>query len=47
MVPTGQFSIVIILLGSSNFQTGVSNQMPADATDIFFCEGWRGKKIEF
>lgn len=35
MVSTGQFSIVIILLGSSNFQTRVSNQMPANATDIF------------
>lgn len=35
MVPTGQFSIVIILLGSGNFQTRVSDQMPANATDIF------------
>lgn len=44
MVPTGQFSIVIGLPGSSNFQAHVYDQMPATATDIFFCKGGGERK---
>lgn len=46
VVSAGQFCIVISLLGSSNFQTWVSNQMPANATDIFFIkEGRENKEV--